>query len=458
MKLALIGLRQNKLICITLALMFAGVSFLCVCILPDCIYPYANRVELDRKEVYGELIILVDSEEHGLIDSPDMWAGALIEESTNIFYLPVDPVFYERIASVDGVEAVLKRQITLGSFGVHLSLGHQELLYTGRHVGEDFSKLNEFYEHAEHLAFPGVSDAPPNAVLISENTVRRLAENGIEMEKGMSLKVSSGSSGKTVDLVYWGTYKPLGKYNQIEDPEGIGYSIDAFILNEDAMGALWSKDYEYKSYATAPESLDEVVFPPLWGVEPSGDDVIEAPMLSNELMVRLEDGASADKVAADIQHILDECSSMGTGISYKVVSSMYNVFTDEKIALDNMSTVISRIVSLILSAGSIVLGLIGVNVLIENQRGLIELLSILGRQKMMIVRDLFLQLCMIAAVPSFIGTALACGLMCILCRQVLVASQYVLCSVIFVIAMQAVFMGTSVLIVIRMLKKAGRKR
>lgn len=454
MRIHSIGLRQNKLVCVALALMFAGVSFICVCVLPNCVYPYADRVELDRNEVYGELIVLVDSEDHGLIDSPDMWAGTLIETSTNIFYLPTVSDFYERIAAVDGVSSVLKRQITLGSFAVSISQGKEELFSTGRHVGEDFSGLNEFYKDEENLVFPDVSDAPPNAVLIAENTVKHLADEGFLLEKGDVVTAHSYSTRQYVDLVYWGTFKPLDRYSRIDDPEGIGETVEAFIVNESAMGDLWSKDYEYKAYAKAPESIDEVVYPPLGGLTPAGTASVKAPMLCNELMIRLEKGASIEDVSTTIQGILDEYEVAGSGISYKVVSSIYNVLTDKQIALAGLEVLINRVVAIILIIGSLVVGLIGVSVLVEKQYALIELLSMLGRNSFMIIKDLVMQLALIAFIPSVIGSALSATIWLVFFPSQLVASQFIFVTTLFVIGLMVVFVSASVIIALHSLDRS----
>lgn len=454
----LLGIRKNILLSFTLMILFFGVIYFCGFLVPKIIYPKGHMLDVYIKEIYGDLIIYVESNEYGDLDYRSMKSG-LIPESTIRSLSFKDDAIFDRISVLDSVSSTMKRtfpsndyrfslnKISTDSRAITLSNG-------GEYSGIDFSLADSFYRDNKYVIYPDLNNIS-EGILLRDRDISDLAEKGVYIKPGDILQFYS-YNGQKINRRFAGSFSAAASGDSFDGPEA--RAMFGLIADNNLMYELGESEVKYKNYDYAPESLSEIVFPGISDIAFGQKD--KSYMGYTQILVKLKRGVSERNAIKQIEEALSEFNSEENSYSYNVASSYKNAFYETELLITNAKAENSRTLAAVLLSASFILGGICCLIYVKEQSPLLNLYYKLGRPLSLLYKDILSQLVFVIVLPGVLG-----GVVSLLKLEeyyyrpgTLYYPSLIWYFSIFVIIVFAVFMLTASIYIYFHLMKSGGKR
>lgn len=402
------GLTKNILITILLIVLFVALSIEIVIQIPSMVTPYGTMLNAYRKDIYGDIIVYIDSSKYGKLLNYELKAAKVPENLHHIFSFKDDSIL-EEIQNLPIVSNTLKKTFSFADYRTEISLEDefgriQRLAYSGdkKMSGIDLYNANKFFEYNEYFLLPEISDHFEDGILFSQRLIDKLSQDGITLKKGDIISIFSFVKGN-IKGTYIGSFIPTDSYSGIEAPESIDDNKGIILANELQQQSINNK-VKYKIYEEPPTKISDVYFPGLTDAPFKSYETYENGY--NQILIRLKDGVSEKEAIENIQPILDKYKNEELGIEYKVGSSLLNAYYDSQYQIEQAERKNSLIFSVFLMISFFIVGTICLLEFIKEQIPLLSLYHKLGRSIRILFLDFLKQILIIVIIPCIVGTLL----------------------------------------------------
>ena len=354
-----LGIKKNKLLALPLVLLSFGIFFFAMTLIPIIIYPKGRMIDIFKKEVYGDLIVHIETDKLGVITPQFININILYDPSVLAISTFKDDSVFDEISSLKIVSSVMKRTISKTKrshsakyYYLNEEKSLQPLTIYLQSAGIDFALADEFYKDNKYAIYPSLANKS-EGIMIREKDYNNLKKRGIVLQEGDTIVIED-FYGATYQRPFIGTIKDVSSSDSFECPEGkvyFGAIVDNALLQE-----LNSIDVKYKFYIEAPTTLDQIELPGLTDISFDTREKMEVGY--DQILIHLKDGISEKKAIKQIDEILAKYNNSEKPYRYKVASSYLNVFYEFDLRIDNESKKNNKAVSLITITALFIIGTI----------------------------------------------------------------------------------------------------